>query len=274
MKPPIAAPWPEPKAPPYLLIIAGSDPSGGAGMQSDIKTALENGCESGAVAASLTVQTGRGVRAHYPVAPHLINEQLAAIYDDIAPSAIKIGMIGSAENAYAVAPWLEKWRARGVPVVLDPVCVSSSGFALIDDAGKAALTKAIFPLSTIVTPNLAELLALSGAGELEEGARALVDRYGVGVLVTGGDNGGARATDYYFSGTGCASFSFARTPGGEGVRGTGCMFSCALAAGLAKGREAEQAIFDAKRYAAASIALAHSCGAGRPVAGRALLAGH
>ncbi|MET0155713.1 MAG: hydroxymethylpyrimidine/phosphomethylpyrimidine kinase [Rickettsiales bacterium] len=268
MKPPIAPPSPRGEATPYVLIIAGSDPSGGAGLQSDIKTALESGCESGAVATALTVQTGRGVRRVHSVSSRAVAEQLAALYEDVRPDAIKIGMIASAAVARAVAPWLEKWRNSGVPIVVDPICVSSSGHALLDEKGRAALTSRLFPLASVVTPNEGELLALMGKSDAQSAAEAFCVRYGAALVITGGEGEGARAVDYLITKGRCVSYAFPRVPNGENVRGTGCMFSCALASALAKGEGIDDAVFSAKRYVFRAVAGSRPCGEGRPVGGR------
>ena len=262
MKPQIVAPLPKDKARPYVFIIAGSDPSGGAGLQSDIKTALECGCESGAVSTAETVQTGNGVRKIYPANPKILNEQLSAIGEDITPDAVKIGIAPGSEIINVIAEFLKK--IPNVPVVLDPVCVSSSGYEILNAAALQALNKTLLPLVSCVTPNIYELQRLCGKQDIEAAAQLSCD-----VVVTGGEGTTERATDYYVTGAGViASYSWKRTPGGERTRGTGCIFSTALACYLAQGRNIEDAVFHAKNYVSVAIATARSCGAGRSMAGR------
>src|SRR5688572_12666152 len=118
---------------PYVLSVAGSDPSGGAGIQADVKTVADTGGEAGAVATALTVQTGSGVLAVHPIDPHIISKQLEAIFEDMPVRAVKIGMLCGSGVVAAVAPFVRQWSERGVPVTVDPICVSSSGFPLLDE---------------------------------------------------------------------------------------------------------------------------------------------
>jgi hydroxymethylpyrimidine/phosphomethylpyrimidine kinase len=262
---------------PYVLSVAGSDPSGGAGMQADIKTIMDMGCEAGAVATALTVQTGLGVSAVYPVDPEALARQLGAVFSDMPVRAVKIGMLRDAETVAAVAPFIAAWAERGVPVVLDPICVSSSGFPLLDGEGRGALLRELCPYVSLVTPNLRELMLLAGRepsddpGAWEDAAEALLRACGVpALLLTGGHlpGDGAFVADYLFRPGTCVSFARKAVPGGESVRGTGCALSAAAACLLAWGKGTEEAAAGAGLYVREAIRRAYAAGRGRRMLGR------
>src|ERR1700744_1087793 len=147
-------------APKRILIIAGSDSSAGAGIQADLKTAQAFGVYAQTAITAVTAQNTRGVRAVHLVAPEIVEEQIAATLSDIGADAIKIGMLGSANVVKTVAAVLRK-HAKKIPIVLDPVMVSTSGHSLLAANAVAAMTKELFPLATLVTPNIPEAKVLA-----------------------------------------------------------------------------------------------------------------
>jgi len=217
--------------PPVVLTIAGSDPSGGAGLQADLRAIAAHAMYGAAVPTALTVQNTRGVSRVVVLDAALVRDQLDAVLEDLPVAAVKIGMLGSAAVAAAV---LDAVGAGGAPVVLDPVIRSSSGAALLDDAGVAVLRERAAGLA-LITPNRAEAAALLGRGGSPDAlARELAAELGCHVLVTGGDADGA-CVDWLASDA-LRSWSAARidTPHDHG---TGCLLStsiaCALAGGMA-----------------------------------------
>jgi hydroxymethylpyrimidine/phosphomethylpyrimidine kinase len=227
-----------------LLSIAGSDPSGGAGVQADIKVACDFGVFACAAITALTVQGPRGVRAVYPVPPGAVHDQIAAVLDEVPVAAIKVGMLGTAGTASAVARALRR-RARGVPVVLDPVLRSSSGSPLLDPDGVAALLADLLPEVALLTPNLPERAALDrAAGDLLARGRDL----GVAVLLKGGHAEGDAIADRLLLPDGSERvFRHVRiaTPN---THGTGCALSAAAAARLAYGDDITAAVATAVAY--------------------------
>ena len=230
-----------PAAPvPNVLSIAGSDPSGGAGIQGDLKTFAAFGVWGCAVPTALTAQSSRGVHDVWPVPATVVTRQLEALLDDVAVAAVKIGMLGNAGVVRAVAGVLRRYAPPHV--VLDPVLRASAGGMLLDADGLTALRNELLPLVDLVTPNAAEAGVLLGAaapeneGDAREAARALV---GLGVraaLVTGGHLGdAATCVDVLAADGTLQAFRTARVPGGD-AHGTGCALSSGIAALLAQGQ--------------------------------------
>ena len=248
---------------PIVLSIAGSDSSGGAGIQADLKTIEACGGWGATAITVVTAQNTLGVTCQTPLDPAVILAQIAAVLDDLAVASIKTGMLGTAAAAAAVARGLAAAGPR--PVVCDPVSRASSGARLLDEAGLRVLRDEILPLATVVTPNAAEAEALTGlrvrtveealrAGErlLELGARA--------ALVTGGHLEGARVVDVLVEAAGATRFDGERL-WVTTTHGTGCVLSAAIATHLAHGRTLADAIGRAKRFAA--DALGRGCTLGR-----------
>ena len=248
-----------------LLAIAGSDSSGGAGIQADIKTATALGAYAMTAITAVTAQDTTGVHAVELMPPDLVAAQIRACLDDIGADVIKIGMLGSAEIARAVAEVLHA-KAAGIPIVLDPVLASTSGTALLDEAGVKVLREHLIPLSALVTPNLPEAEMLTGvscaddagirrAGEsfLAMGAKA--------VLIKGGHGRGEQLVDTLITPEGRDAFAFPRidTPH---THGTGCTYATAIAVGLAEGRDLEDAIVRAVHYLRSAIETAPGLGRG------------
>ena len=238
---------------PNVLSIAGSDPSGGAGVQADLKTFSALGCYGMAAITALTAQNTRGVSGVHVPPPDFITAQIAAIFADIRVDAVKIGMLASGAVATAVAQALAP-HAR-VPIVLDPVLVATSGDSLGAPDVVEAMRRELFPLAAVVTPNLPEAARLadlpqSAAPELlahrlkAHGARA--------VLVKGGHGKGPEAVDDLYFETGHRRYSAARIAT-RNTHGTGCTLSSAIAAFLARGLALPDAVDQAKAYLTAAL---------------------
>ena len=244
-----------PRTLPPVLAISGSDSSGGAGMQADLKTMLANGVFGMSAITALTAQNTTGVTMVENVSPAMLAAQINAVFDDIPPLAVKIGMVSSATLIATIADRLEAHHARNV--VLDPVMVATSGARLIDGDAVDTLTGRLFPLATLVTPNIPEAAALTGmevtdrAG-MEAAGRRIMERYGCATLVKGG-HGTHDASDLLI-GTDANAVWFEGTRiDNPNTHGTGCTLSSAIAANLAKGEELEDAIRHAKAYLTGAI---------------------
>lgn len=232
------------------LTVAGSDPTGGAGIQADLKTFWAFGLKGLSAIAALTAQDSRHVISSVNVAPAFLAGQIDTLLKEFRVDAMKIGMFGSAGNAKAIEGIIRRERQKNV--VLDPVMLSSGGQRLLNRGGVAAL-KGLIAASTIVTPNLDEASALSGVEVRDavgmERAALLIHALGAPyVLVKGGHLRGS-PVDILYDGRGFSRFSGRRVRGGSiRLHGTGCMLSSAIAAGLALGKTAGDAVADAKRY--------------------------
>ena len=244
---------------PNVLSIAGSDPSGGAGVHADLKTFAALGCHGMAAITALTAQNTRGVSAvHLPPAD-FVREQIAMIFADIEVAAVKIGMLGSPEIVEAVAEALAPFPA--IPVVLDPVLVSTSGATLGDERVIAAMRTRLFPRATLVTPNLAEAARLAGVaalrtrGKIEAAARILRGDGPAAWLVKGGHGAGAEACDLLLDG-GAPLWLCAPRIATRNTHGTGCTLSSAIAAEMAKGARLHDAVAGAKVYLGRALAAA------------------
>ena len=242
---------------PNLLSIAGSDPSGGAGVQADLKTFAALGCHGMAAITALTAQNSLGVRAIHATPPDFLATQIDAILDDIDVAAVKIGMIGDAANARVIAERLS--TRRPAFIVLDPVLAASSG----DDLGGAGLAREIIssllPLVDLITPNAPEAARLTGlpAPDGIEGARqlarALMDAGARAVLVKGGHVPGEMARDILIDANGETIFA-APWVETRNTHGTGCTLSSAIAARMAHGDTLVQAVGAAKDYLTGALA--------------------
>ncbi len=242
---------------PNLLSIAGSDPSGGAGIQADLKTFSALGCYGMAALTALTAQNTRGVSAVHVPPPEFLTAQLDAIFADVRVDAVKIGMLATGDMVRAVARCL---AARpGLPVVLDPVLVATSGDSLGAPDVVDALGEHLLSLATVVTPNLPEAARLSGLALPEDedamraAAEALMARGARAVLVKGGHLAGGDAVDLLVEGDEIRFFH-ARRIATPNTHGTGCTLSSAIACYLAKGLPLADAVDAAKSYLTAAIA--------------------
>jgi hydroxymethylpyrimidine/phosphomethylpyrimidine kinase len=240
-----------------ILSIAGSDPSGGAGAQGDLKTFSALGCYGMAVLTALTAQNTLGVQAVQPVVPAFVAAQIESIFADIEVDAVKIGMIGSAANVAAIAAQLERHGAKNV--VLDPVLVASGGHSLGGDDLVAPIRQKLFPLTRLVTPNLMESALFAGDRMPEDlgDMRAIALRlhaYGAhAVLVKGGHLPDGAACDLLYDGAEFTEFSAPRIAT-RNTHGTGCMLSSAIAARLGQGAGLKEAVGDAKKFLSLALA--------------------
>ncbi|MCC5781260.1 hydroxymethylpyrimidine/phosphomethylpyrimidine kinase [Nitratireductor sp. B36] len=231
----------------HVLVIAGSDSSGGAGIARDVETLAAFGVKACLALTAVTVQTHTAVERVQLCEPDLVEAQMRAALSANVVAAIKIGMLGSRETVARVAAVLRDHVAT--PVVLDPVVASSSGRALLCDDAIAVMRKGLMPLCTLVTPNLPELALLSGGSEADEHqqARGLLGSGVKTLLVKGGHAEGPRAVDTLFqAGEPPLRFEGPRLPGT--MRGTGCMLASAIAAGLARGDGLEASVRAAKTH--------------------------
>ncbi len=233
---------------PPVLTIAGSDSSGGAGIQADIKTMLANGVYAMSAITALTAQNTLGVRSILNSTPEFLADQLDAIFEDIPPVAVKIGMVSAIPLIEVIAEKLKFYGAKNI--VVDPVMVATSGAKLIDDDAIDALTKNLFPLATVITPNLPELEILSGEKinspeDAEKVAEKIFVKYKCAVLAKGG-HGTNDANDFLFDGTG--TWFYGKKIDTENTHGTGCTLSSAIAANLAKGYDLKESVGRAKSY--------------------------
>ena len=242
-----------------VLSIAGSDPSGGAGIQADLKAFSARGVYGMAALTALTAQNTQGVTGVHLVPPHFVAQQIKAVFTDIRVDAVKIGMIANAGIAEAVAEVLAPHR--GIPIVVDPVMIAKGGAALLDPQAVDALTRHLLPLATLLTPNLPEAAALlhEGVAETREQMASQAERLRalgpVAVLVKGGHLDSDESPDVFSTGSGLHWFEAKRVPT-KNTHGTGCTLSSALAAELAKGALPEMAVASAKAYLAQAVAAA------------------
>jgi len=230
------------------LTIAGSDSSGGAGIQADLKTFLANGVYGMSAITALTAQNTCGVRSVLNSTPEFLCDQLDAIFEDIFPDAIKIGMVSSARLIEIIAAKLKFRAAKNI--VVDPVMVATSGARLIDEDAIKILTTKLFPLAKIITPNLPELEVIVGRKissprEMEIAAQKIFDEFGCAVLAKGG-HGFNDANDFLFDGAGI--WFHGRRVDTANTHGTGCTLSSAIAANLAKGHALKISVGRAKNY--------------------------
>jgi hydroxymethylpyrimidine/phosphomethylpyrimidine kinase len=218
---------------PHLLTIAGSDPSGGAGVQADLKTFSALGAYGMAAITALTAQNTRGVTSVHPVPPAFVARQIDVLFEDAAVDAVKIGMLGDAEVAKAVAEAIERAGARNI--VVDPVMIATDGHRLLDVHAVAIVREALVPLATVITPNLVECGALLGTAppstlsEMREAARAL---HALGpriVYLKGGHLAADSSPDVFFDGKRLAELDAPRLSTNN-THGTGCTLSSAIAA--------------------------------------------
>lgn len=247
----------------HALTIAGSDCSGGAGIQADMKAFIANGCYAMSVITAITAQNTQGVTAVQDVNPDIIEKQIDAIFDDISVDAVKIGMVSVPETISIIAKRLTHYKAK--PIVLDPVMISKSGFDLLQPRAKEALKKELLPLATIITPNIPEAEELTGLkietlNDMEKACRVLVDMGVKAVLLKGGHRI-EDATDIFFDGTTMKHLPAERIDT-KNTHGTGCSLSSALAANLANGKALLEAVEGAKLYVYEGIKHAENLGHG------------
>ena len=247
---------PDPAArpgPPVVLSIAGSDSSGGAGIQADLKTMLALGAHGMSVVTAITAQNSLGVRQLWQLPPEAVRAQFHALTGDIAVQAVKTGMLGSASTTRTVAALLREFAA---PLVIDPVTASKHGDALLSAEALAALREQLLPLATVVTPNLDEVrqltgITVTGPDDLPRAAEAVLSFGPRWVLVKGGHLPGP-ATDLLTDGSATHWFTEPRIDNRHS-HGTGCTLASAVAVGLARGLSVPDAMTEAKAYVSGAI---------------------
>lgn len=232
-----------------ILTIAGSDPSGGAGIQADIKTITVHGMYACSVITSLTAQNTTGVYGIHNVPPEFVAAQMDCVFTDIYPDAVKIGMVSEEPILAQIIAGLQQYRPQNL--VIDPVMISTSGRRLLSEPAFSLLKEELLPLGTLITPNLPEAQALTGLAirtpeDMEKAARLLFSATGTAVLIKGGhlpDD----ATDLLYDGAQTTLFPSARIHN-PNTHGTGCTLSSAIACRLAEGKSLPQSIKEAKTY--------------------------
>ena len=237
------------------LTIAGSDCSGGAGIQADIKTMMANGVYAMSAITALTAQNTLGVNGIMEVTPDFLAKQLDAVFTDIRPDAVKIGMVASGTLIEVIAEKLEQYHAENV--VVDPVMVATSGSRLISEEAVAVLKDKLFPLATVMTPNIPETEVLfeekiATAADMEKAAVMIYEKYHVAVLCKGGHSLND-ANDYLYTDKGGEWLQGERIDN-PNTHGTGCTLSSAIAAQLAKGADLTDAVTKAKQYISGALA--------------------
>ena len=246
------------------LTIAGSDSSGGAGIQADLKAMTMNGVFAMSAITALTAQNTTGVQGIFEVSPAFLGQQIDSVFTDIRPDAVKIGMVSSADLIVVIAEKLKQYKAKNI--VVDPVMVATSGAKLLRDDAVEALCRELLPLAAVLTPNIpeAEILAdmpIRTPADMEAAARKISEQYGCAVLCKGGhDLNDANdllwkdGAGYWFNG---------RRINNPNTHGTGCTLSSAIAANLAKGMALEDAVRRAKEYISGALAAMLDLGHGR-----------
>lgn len=245
------------------LTIAGSDSSGGAGIQADIKTMTAHGVYAMSAITALTAQNTTGVYGIFEVSPEFLAKQLDCIFTDIRPDAVKIGMLSSSELICTIAEKLSEYRAEHI--VLDPVMVSTSGSRLIGEDAVETLAAKLIPLAELVTPNIPEAEVLLGrsiasVSEMERAARELGETYRCSVLLKGGHQVND-ANDLLYTG-GKLRWFYGRRINTSNTHGTGCTLSSAIASNLAKGLELSEAVRQAKCYLSGALSAGLDLGRG------------
>ena len=248
-----------------VLIVAGSDSSGGAGIQADIKTVTALGGYAATAVTAITVQDTTGVSAIADVAPDVVAGQMRAVLDDIGADAIKLGMVHTAEIIEAVGAVLDG-AACGIPTVVDPVMAAKSGAALLEDGASQAFRARLLPRATVITPNIPEAEALTGfeIGDVDDmvhAARMLITFGAPAVLLTGGHGKGDTITDVLISDAGTERFEGPRIDTTH-THGTGCTLASAIATGLAQGLDLSAAVRRARAYVFEAIRTAPGLGRG------------
>ncbi|QPF82885.1 bifunctional hydroxymethylpyrimidine kinase/phosphomethylpyrimidine kinase [Bradyrhizobium genosp. L] len=244
---------------PIALTIAGSDSSGGAGIQADLKSFATFGVYGASVITALTAQNTTGVSGIHPVPAEFVTAQIDAVFSDLAVGAVKIGMVAQVETIAAIAAALARWSPRHV--VLDPVMVATSGDRLLAAEAVEALKTKLFPQAALITPNLPEAAALlneevaASEADVERQGRQLLATGCRAVLVKGGHGHGSESIDYLIDGERSIALRAPRIATAN-THGTGCSLSSAIAAGLAKGCDTETAVRDAKAWITQAIAAA------------------
>jgi hydroxymethylpyrimidine/phosphomethylpyrimidine kinase len=244
---------------PVALTIAGSDSSGGAGIQADLKTFAALGVYGASVITALTAQNTQGVSGIHAVPAEFVTAQIDAVFSDLAVAAVKIGMVAQPASIDAIVAGLTRWSPKHV--VLDPVMVATSGDRLLAAEAVAALCTKLIPRAAVITPNLLEAAALldepvaTSEATIENQGKRLLAMGCPAVLIKGGHGQGAESVDYLFDANRTIALAAPRIST-KNTHGTGCSLSSAIAAELAKGENLEAAVRNAKAWVSAAIASA------------------
>jgi hydroxymethylpyrimidine/phosphomethylpyrimidine kinase len=250
---------------PIALTIAGSDSSGGAGIQADLKTFAALGVYGASVITALTAQNTSGVSGIHQVPADFVTAQIDAVLGDLDVKAVKIGMVAQLATIDAIVKAIERWSPKHI--VLDPVMVATSGDRLLAADAVEALRTRLIPRASLITPNLPEAAALldepvaTSEAAIESQGRRLLAMGCPAVLIKGGHGQGTESIDYLVSGNGVIALAAPRIAT-KNTHGTGCSLSSAIAAGLAKGEDMETAVRKAKAWVSAAIAAADRLGVG------------
>lgn len=244
------------------LTIAGTDPTGGAGIQADLKSFQEREVYGMSVVTSVVAQNTLGVSDVHHLPIDFLEKQLTAVFDDIMPDAVKTGMLATPEIIEVTASGLKK---HAVPLVVDPVMVASSGDMLIEEKARRVLIEKLLPLAEVVTPNLQEAEVLTGfkiktEEDARRAARVIVEQLGAKSAVVKGGHGKGEATDFLYDGKNYYTFSSPRTDT-KHTHGTGCTFSAVITAELAKGKPTVEAVTAGKDFI--TDAIYHTLGIGK-----------
>lgn len=231
------------------LTIAGSDSSGGAGIQADIKTMTCNGIYAMSAITALTAQNTTGVTKIMEVSPDFLKEQIKDVVEDIFPDAVKTGMVSSSELIKTIAESIKEFKLKNI--VVDPVMVATSGAKLISDNAIETLKNELLPLATVITPNIPEAEVLCGSKitsekDMENAAKSINEKFGCAVLLKGGHNLND-ANDFLFDGK-IGTWFYGKRINNPNTHGTGCTLSSAIASNLAKGYALEKSVKNAKDY--------------------------
>jgi hydroxymethylpyrimidine kinase/phosphomethylpyrimidine kinase len=251
--------------PRVVLTIGGSDPTGGAGIQADLKTFQHFGVHGLSVITAVTVQNTTGVISTNPVSAELVQAQLNALSEDIAIDAIKIGMLTTADVVEVVADFVKEQNA---PVVLDPVLASSDGFCFLNEEAIRMLLRRLCPFVSLITPNIPEASLLTGTviiseAAMQQAALRIIEEGVKAVLLKGGHATGPEARDLFFYGTEIEWLTAPRSA--KQVHGTGCVLSSAIASGLAVGMPMRDSIIAAKEFITEMIEAAAPLGRGQEI---------
>ncbi len=248
-----------------ILIIAGSDSSGGAGIQADIKTVMALGGYGATAITAITVQDTTGVRDVFPIPASIVAAQVTAVLEDIGAEAVKTGMLHDAEVIEAVANTLNE-KARGTPLVVDPVMSAKRGDSLLKEDAISVLKKKLLPMAALVTPNIPEAEILSGrkietVNDMQEAARSIAQFGAKAVLVKGGHLTGDTLTDVLWDGKEIITWQSPRIHS-TSTHGTGCTLASAIATGLAQKMPLKEAVTRARDYVQEAIRHAVKLGQG------------
>lgn len=246
------------------LSIAGSDSSGGAGIQADLKTMAMNGVYGMSAITALTAQNTTGVRGILEVSPEFLEEQLDAVFEDIFPDAVKIGMVASCGLIRKIAERLKFYQAKNI--VVDPVMVATSGDRLITEEAVDTLRSRLLPLAAVITPNIPEAeilscMAIQSQTDIEAAAKEIGDACGCAVLLKGGHNLND-ANDFLYA-NGAGTWFYGTRIDNPNTHGTGCTLSSAIAANLAKGFDLPTSIQRSKDYLSGALGAMLDLGRGR-----------